>query len=152
MDWKKIILICAVFCMVLFVSSVTASSLSTSQEKFVITPWYDYNEQIQRAAPIYGTITDGDVVEHVYSIPSGKTSLEVSLEWNRGLFQNDLSMRLISPSNVAYGPFDDSFEGIVNGVIPVTSQGAISSGTWKVLIYGTSVVGTQTYTLRVNAL
>jgi hypothetical protein len=61
-------------------------------------------------------------------------------------------MLIKKPDGSSYGPYYDSFDGITNGVIPLTINGNLAEGLWTVSINGASVSGTQPYTLKFNAV
>lgn len=126
-----------------------AADFSDNAAKYTITPWYKFTDGC-KALPLYDTITQGEWKSHTYSLPAGKSRIEIALSW--GNTQNTLSMKIYKPDGSFYGPYYDSFDGIANGVIPLTINGNIAAGQWTISINGASVSGTQLYTLQFNAV
>ena len=151
MDWKKIIIICAVFCMISLISPTAATSLHATTDVSVFTPWIEENGYSVKALPVTGSVSDGGTKSYSYFIPSSAERLEISLNWNRGVSDNSLSLRMYDTSTV-YGPFYDSYEGTINGVIPIMSASFKKGCTWTFEVYGDDVSGTQMFTLTVNAI
>lgn len=153
MDWKKIIFICAVLCVSCFITSGSAAGIvDDSDNNIWINTLFTSQGHLSKAAPVYGTISNGGVVEHPYVVPSGKTRIDVSLEWNRASSQNELTMKIVTPTLDTYGPFSDSQDGRVDGKISISTMNNIRAGIWNVIVLGTSVSGTQSYTLVFNAI
>ena len=153
MDWKKIILICAVLGISCFITSVGDTGIVDDYDNDTwVNTWFTSHGYLPKAAPVYGTISNGGVVEHPYVVPSGKTRIDVSLEWNRANTQNELTMKIVTPTLDTYGPFSDIQDGRVDGKISISTMNNIRAGVWNVIVLGTSVSGTQSYTLVFNAI
>ncbi len=150
MKWKILILgvlALAALCIV----PVSAAELLDRSTNEIITPWYEYVNGPKAIDPVYGSVTQGATQSITCDIPSGKTKLETVLRW--GNSQNSLTLKIISPTGVVYGPYSDNFDGITNGVIPVRIQAnSLPQGIWTFEVNGESVSGTQSFTLSMNAV
>ena len=150
MKWKTLIfgvLALAVFCIV----PVSAAELLDRSTHEVTTPWYEYTSNSRAIDPVEGSVSQGATQSITCDIPSGKTKLESVLRWSNS--QNSLTLKIISPTGVVYGPYSDNFDGIRNGVIPVRIQtNSLPQGIWTFEVKGESVSGTQSFTLSMNAV
>ena len=137
--------------MIAVISPTAATSFHTTSSVSVFVPWIEENGYSVKALPITGSVSDGGTKSYSYFIPSSAERLEISLHWNRGVSDNSLSLRMYDTSTV-YGPFYDSYEGTINGVIPIMSASFKKGCTWTFEVYGDDVSGTQMFTLTVNAI
>ena len=151
MDWKKIIFICAVLVVISFMSPTVAAPSYATTDVSLFTPWIEENGYAVKALPVTGFVSDGGTKSYSYFIPSSAERLEISLNWNRGVSDNSLSLRMYDASTV-YGPFYDSYDGMVNGVIPLVSTSFNKGCTWTFEVYGDDVSGIQMFSLTVNAI
>lgn len=74
--------------------------------------------------------------------------MEVDLNWEYSA--NSLSLTIYSPDNSIRGPYYDSSDGTTDGRIHlyVNNPNGVTQGTWNFKVYGYSVSGTQSYTIR----
>lgn len=148
MKWK-ISLICAVLLLALCAIPAGAVDLPEQEEKYIIVPLDEYSTP--RAAPITGTIQQGETCVYTYQVPAGKSKLEVHLEWATGT-ANDLSLRICDPEQHTLGPYNDQFDGRSDHNIRVgVSKNPLPTGEWRVEIYGNLVNGEETFTVTINA-
>lgn len=106
---------------------------------------------ITKAPPVYGDVRQGEVDSHRYYVPSGHTTLEVSLQWD-DTPTTDLSLTIYPPNG---NPliWNDESDGLTDGEIslstPLPSQ--MTGAYWSFDVTGVSVSGTQSYTLVINS-
>jgi len=94
-----------------------------------------------------GTIVQGMTNWHIKTVSSTITSLNVDLYW--GNPSNSLRLKVYSPEGYVFGPYYDSFDGVMDGQINfyINNPGGITRGNWNYEVYGDHVTGTQTYSL-----
>lgn len=111
----------------------------------------DVLNDISRAPPVQGSVTQGETKYHTYYVESGKRTLELQLTWDSGN-GNDLDL-VIYPPNQASIEVHDSTDSIIDGKISVRStlQESLTSNNWNFNVPGARVSGTQAYTLIINA-
>ncbi|MDV0443424.1 hypothetical protein [Methanorbis rubei] len=106
---------------------------------------------VTKAPPIYGEVRQGEVDPHQYYVPSGHSTLEVSLQWDHTT-NNDLSLTMYPPNGNPLA-WNDASDGQTNGEIslntPLPSQ--MTGKHWNFVVTGARVSGTQSYTLVINS-
>ena len=149
MKWKMYV-ICAVILLALCALPAGAAEFPESEGKYIVVALDDYNST-PKAAPITGTIQQGETCVYTYQVPAGKSKLEVHLEWTAGT-ANDLSLRICDPEQHTLGPYNDLFDGQSDHNIRVSvSKNSLPTGEWRVEIYGNQVTGEETFTVILNA-
>lgn len=108
------------------------------------------NSIIPFAAPVYGTITQGEEIQKIYVVPSGKTRLEINLLWENP--NNDLRLYLTQPNGVSYPIFSDSIDGYIDAEILIHLNGNIYPGNWQVTIVGSRINVSEEYELYFNSI
>jgi hypothetical protein len=93
------------------------------------------------------TISQGQYKWHYNNVNYYTTSLNFYLYW--GNPSNSLRLRILTPDQCVLGPFYDPFDGSYNGAVGVTvsRSGGVAQGEWDMEVYGSSVSGTQSYTM-----
>lgn len=130
---------------------VTPSGAYVSDSGYFITSVFpDENIITPFAAPVYGTITDGEEEKVRYIVPSGKTRLEISLIWSNS--NNDLKLLLTQPNGVDYPILSDYVDGYTDAEITIQLNGNVPTGNWEVTIIGNNVNGSENYSLYFNAV
>ena len=62
-------------------------------------------------------------------------------------------MRIVRLDHYSYGPYYDSFEGVINGIIPIGMNGASFADERLIIeINGYEVTGAESFTLILNAM
>jgi hypothetical protein len=91
------------------------------------------------------SISQGQTQWYSTSVPVGKTSFYVDLNW--GNPSNSLSLKITAP-DATFGPFSDSSDGKTDGRINMrfSKSTGLASGIWGSSVYGYQVTGTQSYT------
>lgn len=149
MIWK-ISLICTVLLIALCTVTAGAVDLPKTEIKYITVSLDEYSTL--KAAPVTGTIRQGETCVHTYQVPSGKSKLEVHLEWTAGT-ANDLSLRICDPDQQTLGPYNDQFDGRSDHNIRVgVSKNPLPTGQWRVEIYGSLANGDETFTGTLNAI
>ncbi|MCZ9313364.1 MAG: hypothetical protein O0V67_08285 [Methanocorpusculum sp.] len=142
--------ICAV---ILFSLCIPGSTVAMENETsdYTVTPWNDPSE-MTRAAPISGTVTDGEKKRFTYILNSGSSKLDVELSWSLSPNNNELALQITAPNGATFGPYHDMYDNAKNGRIPVSlsSSTSLPSGSWVITVTGESVIGTQPFTLVIN--
>lgn len=150
MKWR-IAVICAVLLLALCSLPAGAAELPGEGEKYIVVPLDEYSDT-QRAAPITGTIRQGETQAYTYQVVPGKTKLTLHLEWTSGT-GNDLTLKVHTPENQNMGPYNDDFDGQDDNKIGVgIIKNPLSSGEWKFEISGYQVSGTESFSLTINAI
>lgn len=144
----SVVVLCVFAVCLLFISPVYAYGELDTQD-FTLSLLGEQEILSPKAAPIYGSVRDGERDSIQYPLPLGKTKLEISLSWSNP--QNVLSMTITRPDGYSYPTFDDSYDGSVDGRISLGITGNIQGGDWIILIYGEDVSGIQSYVLQYNA-
>jgi hypothetical protein len=133
------ILICAIA----LISGVSAQDVD-SNKGYSVTPAGDLYLPAVMSPMSAGTITQGETDWYSVYVFPGTPSLTMDLNW--GYPANSLSLMVLAP-DATLGPYYDSSDGTTNGRIAlIASQyGGLTPGTWKFLVYGDHVEGTQSY-------
>lgn len=130
------------------VGSANAAAVD-SQIQFEILTDDQFPEQL-RAAPVYGTVSQGETKRHAYT-PGNEQTLEISLQWDRSS-GNDLDL-YIKPPNNPPTRMQDGVDGRLDGKISLKTS--LTSETinrpWTFEVTGAQVSGTQSYTLIINS-
>lgn len=95
-------------------------------------------------------ITQGEEIQKIYVVPSGKTRLEINLLWENP--NNDLRLYLTQPNGVSYPIFSDSIDGYIDAEILIHLNGNIYPGNWKVTIVGSRINVSEEYELYFNSI
>ena len=149
---KKLVVVLAMLCVLAFCMAPAAAS---SFEKgktvgLIISPLDDLI--ITTKSLMTGSISSGESTTYTYYVPTGSTNLDVQLSWNNP--SNNLGLKITSPTSVTYGEFDDYYDSTTaNAKITLELQAGssyLTSGTWKFIIRGKSVSGTESFNLIVN--
>ncbi len=149
-NWK-IGVIAAVVILVICAVPTSADEISGSDKNYIIISLYDYSNE-KRAAPISGTIQQGETLVYQYEVITGKNKLGVQLEWKTDT-ANDLSLKIRNPRDRTHGPYKDLFDGKADHKIPVVVKGnPIQTGTWIIEIYGANIDKKESFTLLLNAV
>lgn len=142
-------MLCAVLLLALCTVPAGAVDLPETEKNYIVVPLDEYSTP--KAAPITGTIQQGETLRYAYDIPESAEQLEIVLQWQTA-GQNDLSVRIIRQDQYAYGPYYDDFEGSINGIIPIGVNGRSFAGERLVIeINGYEITGTESFTLQLNA-
>ena len=150
MKWR-IAVICAVLLLALCSLPAGAAELPGEGEKYIVVPLDEYSDT-QRAAPITGTIRQGETCVYTYQVPAGKTKLEVHLEWTSGT-ANDLILTIYTPTDQALGSYHDGFDGLDDNKIPVILiRDPIRTGPWTFEIDADNVNGSEAFSLTINVV
>lgn len=143
-------MMCAVLLLALYTVPAGAIDLPETEKKYIVVPLDEYSTP--KAAPITGTIRQGETCVYTYSVPSGKSKLEVHFEWTSGT-ANDLSLKIYTPADQALGSYYDEFDGQNDNKIPVIlKRDPIQRGTWTFEITGNNVNGSEAFSLTINAV
>ncbi|MCZ0860626.1 hypothetical protein O0S10_05190 [Methanocorpusculum sp. MG] len=150
MKWKMYV-ICAVILLALCALPAGAAEFPESEEKYIVVALDDYNST-PKAAPITGTIQQGETCVYTYQVPAGKSKLEVHLEWTAGT-ANDLSLKIYTPADQAIGSYYDGFDGQDDNKIPVIlKRDPIQTGSWTFEIVADNVNGSESFSLTINVV
>lgn len=95
-------------------------------------------------------ITQGEEIQKIYVVPSGKTRLEINLLWENP--NNDLRLYLTQPNGVSYPIFSDSIDGYIDAEILIHLNGNIYPGNWQVTIVGSRINVSEEYELYFNSI
>ena len=95
-------------------------------------------------------ITQGEGIQKIYVVPSGKTRLEINLLWENP--NNDLRLYLTQPNGVSYPIFSDSIDGYIDAEILIHLNGNIYPGNWQVTIVGSRINVSEEYELYFNSI
>ncbi|MCZ9313474.1 MAG: hypothetical protein O0X93_06770 [Methanocorpusculum sp.] len=149
MKWKMYV-ICAVILLALCALPAGAAEFPESEEKYIVVALDDYNST-PKAAPITGTIQQGETCVYTYQVPAGKSKLEVHLEWTAGT-ANDLSLKIYTPADQALGSYYDGFDGQDDNKVRIgIIKNPLQNGEWTFEISGSQVSGTESFSLTINA-
>lgn len=95
-------------------------------------------------------ITQGEEIQKIYVVPSGKTRLEINLLWENP--NNDLRLYLTQPNGVSYPIFSDSIDGYIDAEILIHLNRNIYPGNWQVTIVGSRINVSEEYELYFNSI
>lgn len=150
---KRLQLILGISAVLLFSLCIpgSAAAMETDNADYAITLW-DEPSELTRAAPISGTVTDGEKKRFTYILNSGSSELDVVLSWDLSPNNNELALQITAPNGTTFGPYRDMYDTTKNGRIPVrlSSSSSLPSGSWIITVIGESVIGTQSFTLVIN--
>lgn len=105
---------------------------------------------IEKAPPVGGTVTQGETDYYTHYVSSSDTKLELSLTWDHSA-GNDLDLIIVPPHGSATY-IQDQHDGRIDGKISVQTGLQPDADTcWRVGVAGTTVTGTQQYTLIINS-
>lgn len=134
-----------------FIPTVSASSgEEATSASPIINPWIEEvsdNMGIAPLATVY-PIVEGQVDTHTKVVSGTKTSFYVDLWWIQSY--NTLSLTVVSPTGVTYGPYyADSGTGRLRMTLP--TSGNLATGTWTSYVRGVAVPqGTAHYIYSVT--
>lgn len=128
----------------------SAFDYSDKQTEEVVTPLYKYTND-SKALPIYGDVIQGETNVYYFHVPSNINKLEIILDWDNS--QNSLSLDIMKPNNYYYNTFYDNYDNQINSRIPIGITGnPVTNGYWRFEVGGHNVIGTQNFSLTINAL
>jgi hypothetical protein len=130
-------------CMVVLISGVCAQDIDKSAG-YSVSPAGSLHLSVVMSPMTSGSITQGETDWYSVSVPSGKSSITVDLNW--GYVPDSLSLSAIAPDGTV-GPYYDAADGATDGRIflTISRSGGIAPGTWKFKVYGETVHGIQSY-------
>lgn len=104
-----------------------------------------------KAAPNYGSVTQGERDTYTHYVDVTDTLFELSLEWDKNT-GNILQLIVYPPSGTPIYLKDED-DGSTNGKIAARTSlpGNTVGATWKVIVEGVQITGSQSYTLIVNS-
>ena len=144
-------IVCVIaFCMVPAAAS-TADAADTVDDDLVISAL---------DIPVYGpkgsatgTIVQGQMKTYSFNVEPGDSEIDILLSW--GSSTNNLGLYFTSPSGVIYGEYNDYYESSTpNAKVPIhveSTVGTLPIGKWLFDVMGTTVSGSETFTLIVNS-
>ncbi|MDO5843972.1 MAG: hypothetical protein Q4Q53_02350 [Methanocorpusculum sp.] len=152
---KKIIislLAMLVVCLCVVPASATSSddvSNNANKITFKVSPWVGFtgNEDVQTQ---YGNVVQNENDDFELQVTSAVSDIKFSLEWQLAPIYNQLRLSIMAPNGQILGTFGDSYDGVIDGKIPVEVQlSAPSPGEWTIRVIGYSVSISQNYALYV---
>lgn len=102
------------------------------------------------ALPVYGDVRQGETDYYTSYVPSGATTLEISLTWDASN-GDELKLTVQTPTGAPY-VFVDNVDGLINGKIAVRTSipAGMTATNWGFSVYGLSVDDIASYTLKIN--
>jgi len=130
-------------CAIVLISGVSAQDTDKSPG-YSVSPAGNLHLPAGISPMTVGSITQGETDWYSVSVPSGKSSLTVDLNW--GYVPDSLSLSAIAPDGTL-GPYYDAADGATDGRIflTISRSGGLAPGTWRFKVYGVTVIGTQSY-------
>ena len=103
------------------------------------------------ALPVSGDVRQGETDYYTYYVPSGATTLEVSLTWD--VSNGDALRLLVHPPTGASSSFGDGMDGTINGKIAVRTSIPVTmtASNWRFDVIGLTVDDVTSYTLKINS-
>lgn len=105
-----------------------------------------------KAVPINAEIQQGEQAVYSHYVERTDTLFEVSLQWDKT--NGNVLQMIIHPSSESYIILNDEDDGILNGFIAArpTLPEDVTGTTWRVIVEGLQVDGSQSYTLIINSV
>ena len=104
-----------------------------------------------KAAPNYGSVTQGERDPYTHYVERTDTLFEVSLQWDKT--SNNVLQMIVYPPSGSPIYLKDEDDGSINGRIAARTAlpGDAVGATWRVTVEGLQVEGSQPYTLIINS-
>lgn len=157
MHVERIVLSLLIAAALLFVPCAAATGDAGSVSTIVVSPAGDSNGIVELAnavRSIGGRIYPGETDVINKYIPSGKTRINVNLDWSGHQHSgtDSVSLTIYPPDGSTLGAYQDSVDGRTDEKISLvfSDSSSLPAGTWRFYVYGDSVpAGGDAYTLNV---